>query len=257
MANKECILVADDVAIDRRIVRMLLRRDYEVEEAADGLEAINHLEANPDRYVCVLLDMLMPVMDGFKVMEYMRAHDLIDRVPVIALTAISDAAGHIRCYESGAVDIIEKPFDQRMLLYKLKFDISRFRQLSGSAPAAAAAPAAEAPVAQKSLLDDVRKHVAGELGVTDPNEMKEFLDTFMESFGECADDLSKLGDNPDVMVIRAVTHKIYGFARTVGAVALDDAALLLNAAAKQNEPAACMAGIRLILGLYADCKSSR
>lgn len=254
MAKKDCILVADDAAIDRRIVRMLLHRDYEVEEAVDGLDAIKHLEASPDRYACLLLDMIMPVMDGFKVMEYMHEHGLLEKIPVVALTAISDAEGHIKCYESGAIDIIEKPYDNRMLQYKLNFNISRFQRLHGMAVAAPqqAAMSAPAPTSRPGMLDGIRQHLTGTLGVTD-DEIPEFLNTFMESFTECADTLKSLGDPPDCAAIRAVTHKVYGFAQSVGAPTLNDAALLLNAAAKQGDPEACKAGIRLMLELYGNC----
>ena len=256
MAKKECILVADDAAIDRRIVRMLLRRDYDVEEAADGLDAVKHLEASPDRYDCVLLDMLMPVMDGYGVLSYMHEHGLSDRIPVIALTAISDVEGHIKCYESGAIDIIEKPFDNRMLQYKLKFNITRFRRLNGVASAAAPqpqqTPAVKPEIVRPGLIASICQHLKATLGVTD-EELPDFLATFMESFTECADQLKSLSSPPDVDVIRAVTHKVYGFAQSIGAPALNDAAVLLNAAAKQNNVEACEAGIRLMLGIYGDC----
>ena len=250
-ANRACILVADDAAIDRSIVRMLLRREFEVEEAVDGLDAVKHMEANPDRYACVLLDMLMPVMDGFKVMRYMQEHGLLERIPVIALTAISDAEGHIRCFESGALDVIEKPYDEQMLLYKLKFDISRFRRLQGLEKIGT--ESASAPVAAAhSMIDTVRQHVKATLGIAD-EEMPEFIGTFMESFGECANRLKEMGEPPDYQVIREVTHKIYGFAQNMGAFDLNDAALLLNAAAKQSDAAACVAGIRLVTKLYGEC----
>lgn len=257
MANKERILIADDAAIDRRIVRMLLRRDYEVEEASDGLEAVQHMEANPNGYACILLDMLMPVMDGFKVMEYMQQHGLLEKIPVVALTAISDAEGHIKCYESGAIDIIEKPFNNQMLQYKLKFNINRFRRLQGI-PATVPAVAAEkaTPLQQSagrpSILDEVRSHLRATLDVAD-EEMPDFIQTFMDSFTECADTLKGLGTPPDYSVIRDVTHKIYGFAQSIGAMELNDASLLLNAAAKQLDPESCAAGIRLVLKIYGDC----
>lgn len=258
MAKKDCILIADDAAIDRRIVRMLLRRDYDVEEAADGLEAVKHMEAHPDGYACILLDMLMPVMDGFKVMEYMQQHGLLEKIPVVALTAISDAEGHIKCYESGAIDIIEKPFDNRMLQYKLKFNINRFRRLRGlqGSVTAPSAPVSDASAAQTavrpSLLDAIRSHLKATLDVPD-EEMPDLIQTFMDSFTECADTLKGLGTSPDYTVIRGVTHKIYGFAQSIGAMELNDASLLLNAAAKQQDPDACAAGIRLILKIYGDC----
>jgi len=254
MLQKERILIADDAAIDRRIVRMLLRRDYEVEEAADGLQAVQHMDRDPDGYACILLDMLMPVMDGFKVMEHMHEHGLLEKIPVIALTAISDAEGHIRCYESGAIDIIEKPFDNRMLQYKLKFNINRFRRLKNLRENTVPEPRPQAAPAEprRSLLDTVRRHLKSTLEVPDV-EMDDFVKTFMESFSECAEELKALGTPPDYETIRRATHKIYGFAQTVGALELNDMALLLNAAAKLRDPEASAAGIRLVLDLYCSC----
>lgn len=249
--KKEKILVADDAAIDRRIVKLLLRKDYEIEEAADGLEAVQHLEANPDGYAAILLDMLMPTMDGFQVMAWMREHRLIDRMPVIALTAISDVDGHIKCFESGAIDIVEKPFNEKMLIYKLRFDIDRFRRISGSVQAVPAQELVAAP--KRSPLDEIRTYVEAKFGVSDPVELKDFVDTFMESFGECAEELKKMTDGPDPAVIRQVTHKIYGFADAVGATRLNDYAVLLNSAAKQGDPQAMNAGVRLVLELYGEC----
>lgn len=248
--GKDIILVADDAAIDRRIVKLLLRKDYEVEEAADGLETVRRLEANGERYAAVLLDMLMPVMNGAQVMGWMREHQLINRVPVIAFTAISDAQGRIKCYDSGAFDIIEKPFDEKMLLYKLRLDIDRFRKMCGVVPADSAA-ASRKP--RKSPLDEVRLCAREKFGVNDAEELNDFVKTFMESFGECAEELRKLGDDYDAQAIRQVTHKIYGFAEAVGARRLNDYALLLNAGAKQGDVKAMEAGVRLVLGYYGEC----
>jgi len=247
-AKKEVVLVADDAAIDRRIVKLLLRKDYEIEESVDGLDTVKRLEADPERYSAVLLDMMMPVMDGFQVMNWMREHRLLDRIPVIALTAISDAEGHIRCYDSGAIDVIEKPFDEKMLLYKLRFDIERFRRLNGMATAA---DVPEAP--RKGPLDEIRLYAESRFGVTDPQELDDFVTTFMDSFGECVEALRAMGDRPDPQVIRQVTHKIYGFAESVGAERLHSYALLLNAGAKQGDVKAMEAGIRLVLELYGEC----
>lgn len=249
--GKQIILVADDAAIDRRIVKLLLRKDYEVEEAADGLETVRHLEANGERYAAVLLDMLMPVMNGAQVMNWMREHQLIDRTPVIAFTAISDAEGRIKCYDSGAFDIIEKPFDEKMLLYKLRLDIDRFRKMSGALSTVAPTPLVSVP--RKSPLDEIRLCAQEKFGVNDAEELSDFVKTFMESFGECAEELRKLGDDCDAQVIRQVTHKIYGFADAVGARRLNDYALLLNAGAKQGDAKAMAAGVRLVLGYYGEC----
>ena len=254
MSKKECILVADDAAIDRRIVHMLLRRDYDVEAAADGLEAVKLLEANPKRYACILLDMIMPGLDGFKVLAFMQERNLLDKIPVIALTAISDAEGHIKCYESGAIDIIEKPFDNRMLQYKLKFNINRFHRLQGLAPVPSEATGENEHAHRHSLISNIRQHLKGTLEMTD-EELPSFLKTFMDTFSECIDTLKALDTPPDCQVIRNITHKIYGFAQSTGAPELNDCALLLNAAAKQNDADACAAGIRQMIALYSECLS--
>lgn len=107
--------------------------------------------------------------------------------------------------------------------------------------------------ARSGMIAEVRNYVEETLGITDEAEMKDFLDTFMQSFGESVKELRALGNPPDMQVIRAVTHNIYGFARSIGAMELNDAALLLNAAAKQNDPDACAAGIRLVISLYDGC----
>ena len=252
--KKECILVADDAAIDRRVVKMLLRHDYDVDEAVDGADAVRQIEANPGRYACLLLDMLMPVMDGFKVLAHLQAGKLLEKIPVIALTAISDTEGHIKCYESGALDLVEKPFDQEMLRYKIKFNISRFRRLQGME--VMQATVGESPAkASVGPLRAVRQYIQTNFGTND-EETQGMVDTFMESFGECVQELKGMASPADTMTIRGVTHKMYGFAKTVGAMELNDAALLLNAAAKQNDPAACEAGVRVVLRLYADCQAA-
>ena len=116
--SRPCVLVADDVEFSRGILKMLLRHDYEVLEASNGDEAVSQLKENAQKISCILLDIKMPGLDGYGVMDFMRQEKLIERIPVIALTSLSDPQGHIRCYESGAIDLIEKPFNQDLLLYK-------------------------------------------------------------------------------------------------------------------------------------------
>ena len=105
--EKPKILLADDADVGRSILRALLRREFDVVEARNGLEAIRALETSDGRIAAVILDVMMPVMDGFRVLQFMRERELIGRVPAIMLTAISDAAAKIRCYEAGATDVID------------------------------------------------------------------------------------------------------------------------------------------------------
>lgn len=246
--NKECVLIADDVEFARGILRMLLRRDYEVLEAADGEEAVSLLKDNAPRISCVLLDIKMPGLDGYGVMDYMRQAGLMDRIPVIALTSLSDPQGHIRCYESGAIDLIEKPYNEDVLLYKLKWVIARFRRLSGLTPASTPASPKSA---EDSPLAAVRRHCAEAYGVTDANELASMMDCFMRTFSSCAERLRALEAAPDFGAVRDVTHDLRGFADNSGAMDLADANLVLNTCAKAENATATAAAIRRLLALYA------
>ena len=243
---REGILVADDAEFSRGILKILLRFDYDVLEAADGREAIARLKADAARIACVLLDIRMPGVDGYGVLDFMRGAGLADRIPVVALTSISDPRGHIRCYESGAFDIIEKPFDEDLLLYKLRWDIDRFRRLAPAAQAAAQAarPALSAP------LRAIAAHCRGVFGLGTEAEAREMATSFLRTFGACAERLRALAGATDFAAVREVTHDLRGFAANSGAEDLDDLAVVLNAFARAENAEATAAAIRRLLALY-------
>lgn len=241
-ANRDCVLVADDVDFGRGILKMLLRRDYDVLEASDGHEAIACLKKWAARISCVLLDIRMPEVDGYGVMDYMREEGLMDKIPVIALTSISDPQGHIRCYESGAIDLIEKPYNEEVLLYKIRWDIDRFRRLVASAAM---------PARRASPIDAVRDHCRKAFALESETEVLEMAASFMRTFGECMERLRANEANPDFNDIRDVTHDIIGFAANSGAKDLADLAIVLNACAKAGNAEASSAAIRRMLALYS------
>ena len=240
-AKRDCVLVADDVDFGRGILKMLLRRDYDVLEASDGREAIACLKKEAARISCVLLDIKMPVVDGYGVMDYMREEGLMDKIPVIALTSISDPQGHIRCYESGAIDLIEKPYNEEVLLYKIRWDIDRFRHLVASA---------SMPARRASPLDAVKDHCRKAFALGSEAEVHEMAAGFLRTFGECAERLRRHEAKPDFQAVRDVTHDLNGFAANSGATDLADLTLALNACAKAGNAEATSAAIRRLLALY-------
>ena len=127
--QRASIIVADDVEVGRKLLVSLLGKRYNVIQAKNGLEVINILESGTTEISCILLDLLMPVVDGIKVLDFMRQHDLLDHIPVIAVTAISDTAGKIACYDAGAVDIVEKPFNGDLLLNRVKHHVDFFTRI--------------------------------------------------------------------------------------------------------------------------------
>ncbi len=125
-AAENTLLVADDVDISRQLLKTHLGKLYNVIEAKNGLEVVNLLKSPTCKISCILLDILMPVMDGLKVLEFMRENGLLKHIPVIAMTAISDTNGKLSCYDAGASDIIEKPYDPRILLNRVKHYIDLY-----------------------------------------------------------------------------------------------------------------------------------
>ncbi len=123
----ERILIADDVSVDRRILIALLGEDYEVVETKNGREAIEQLKESSDGFDCLLLDIAMPEVDGFGVLEFMREREFLEKVPVIALTALTHPEDHARCSAAGVADLLEKPYDQQILKCKIRDTIARFR----------------------------------------------------------------------------------------------------------------------------------
>lgn len=112
------ILIADDSHSDRLILKTLLRRlGHEVEDAENGLEAVNIFRKSaPD---IVLLDALMPVMDGMEAARQIKVLAGEQLVPLIFLTSLSDAGALARCLEAGGDDFLTKPYNRIIIEAKI------------------------------------------------------------------------------------------------------------------------------------------
>ena len=103
------VLVVDDQEMNRDILGMILEDYYEIIYASDGVEALEKIRENINDLSIVLLDIFMPNMDGFEVMEKMNADEEMKNIPVIVLTA--EKSAELKALEMGAADFITKPFD--------------------------------------------------------------------------------------------------------------------------------------------------
>lgn len=112
----ETVLVVDDDEANRNVLgRRLAKLGYGVVEARDGVEALERL-AQPDAGIdLVLLDVMMPRLDGFAVLERVRADPATRHIPIIMISALDDMASIVRCIEAGAEDYLPKPFDPVLL----------------------------------------------------------------------------------------------------------------------------------------------
>ncbi len=121
------ILVVDDEERMVRFIRMNLEHDgFQVVEALNGKQAIDKLRDTPD---LILLDVMMPDLDGFEVLETIRG---VSSVPVIMLTAKGEEDDRVRGLELGADDYITKPFSPRELVSRVKAVLRRTEGASGS-----------------------------------------------------------------------------------------------------------------------------
>ncbi len=109
--QRQKILVIDDSEMNRAILADMLGEDYDILEAADGVEGVEVLERRKNEIALVLLDIVMPNMDGFGVLEVMNRERWIENVPVIMVSAESGSTQIERAYEMGVTDFIMRPFD--------------------------------------------------------------------------------------------------------------------------------------------------
>lgn len=118
MKPSDCsfLLIVDDEATNRMIVReQLASEGFCVEEAGDGGSAWRLLAASPDRFDAVLLDRMMPDMDGLEVLRRMKGHPELGNVPVILLTAAASSEQVLEGLRDGAFYYLAKPFSLEML----------------------------------------------------------------------------------------------------------------------------------------------
>ena len=113
------ILIVDDVDIDRGILCEIFS-EYTTVEAADGRQAIDIIEANPDRISVVLLDVVMPVMNGLETIDEMKKRGWLARIPVLLVTGEATLAAERVAYEIGASDVIHKPYDSIVIKQRVK-----------------------------------------------------------------------------------------------------------------------------------------
>jgi CheY-like chemotaxis protein len=130
MENKNTILIVDDHLVGRETLKgLLFGRGYNLLFAENGLEALEKAEKfTPD---LILLDVMMPGMDGFEVCERLRANPLVAEVPVIMVTALDDRDSRLRGIEAGADDFVSKPFDSAELRKRVQTitRLNRYRRL--------------------------------------------------------------------------------------------------------------------------------
>jgi class 3 adenylate cyclase len=120
------ILVVDDMETNRELLSRRLSRDGHVVSMADGGRSALQLVA-ADKFDLVLLDLMMPDMNGFEVLRRLKSDPLVRHIPVIMISALDEIDSTVRCIEAGAEDYIPKPFDPVLLGARIEASLERKR----------------------------------------------------------------------------------------------------------------------------------
>lgn len=120
------VLVVDDESRMRKLIRdFLVKEDYAVIEAADGQEALDIFELQPEKIDLILLDVMMPKLDGWSVLRQIRQ---TSQVPVMMLTARTEEQDELFGFDLGVDEYIAKPFSPKILVARVKALLSRTRE---------------------------------------------------------------------------------------------------------------------------------
>jgi putative two-component system response regulator len=118
--SKEKILVVDDIDINREILKEILSDSYEIIEAKNGIEAIEKVTQHKKDLSLILLDIMMPEMDGYETLETLARSGHTNKIPVIIITAAGGNENEVKGLELGAADYITKPFFPESVLRRVE-----------------------------------------------------------------------------------------------------------------------------------------
>ena len=108
---KDKILIVDDSELNRDLLKEILGEDYEILEAGDGQAALDIMEAEDNNISAILLDLMMPVMDGFEFMAILTERKLMEKVPILVISGENSIQNEKKCFECGVSDFIARPFN--------------------------------------------------------------------------------------------------------------------------------------------------
>lgn len=121
------ILIVDDDPINRKILGKLFEAFYEVIEAEDGYAGMEQILNVNNRLCAILLDVMMPGMNGIEVLRKLNELELVDKIPVFLITADSSAGVMKEAYELGVMDVISKPVVSYMVVKRVRSIIELFK----------------------------------------------------------------------------------------------------------------------------------
>lgn len=130
--DKLKILIVDDSELNRELLAGMLEDEYEIYQVENGKKAIDILEENREQFKLVLLDINMPVMDGYEVLSIMKRRKWLDKLPVIVISAEIRGESVKTAYELGASDYFVRPFNAAIVLRRVRNTITLYDNISSN-----------------------------------------------------------------------------------------------------------------------------
>lgn len=117
--SKPVVLIAEDIEVNRKILIELMKGEYSVVAVENGKEAYEYIQQHHAKINCLLLDLLMPVMDGFQLLELMKKEGYLEEIPVV-ITSEASGDSELRAIHLGAESFVAKPYNAELLLHHIK-----------------------------------------------------------------------------------------------------------------------------------------
>ncbi|MEG1931473.1 MAG: response regulator, partial [Pygmaiobacter sp.] len=119
MAHKKSILIVDDAKINRALLRKMLSSRYQILEAENGQQALEQLMMPGNEIDAIVLDLIMPVMDGYAFLRAVRGNAKLCAMPILVTTQTNDEESEIHALECGATDFIAKPYKPAIVMQRI------------------------------------------------------------------------------------------------------------------------------------------
>ena len=123
---KRKILIVDDAQMNSEILGEILGEEYEIMEADNGRDALDIISKRQKEIAAVLLDLIMPEMDGFQVLQKMNEKKLIDKIPVLVISGENSVQNEKKCFEMGVADFIGKPFNAILVTKRVQNVVNHY-----------------------------------------------------------------------------------------------------------------------------------
>lgn len=120
MPNRGKLLIVDDEAVNRTLLESYLKEEYEIVQAVDGQDAIHKVQQFGLELTMILLDIIMPGIDGFEVLQFLNDYGYITEIPVILITVDNTIGREEQAFDMGVSDFITKPFNPSVVVKRVR-----------------------------------------------------------------------------------------------------------------------------------------